>query len=227
MDFVKSIYSLVARRAARRVVVGRLRQRGAPTKGRFTREDVDRILDSAWDRYDERVGKVAPQPTVGSRMNVRLACFTLAFLDELVSAGVERSYGIEIVADAAWSIYSGWAALANLVGRIPGRKRPTLAWVKAGAGSAPPSLSFPFNAPGYVIEPVRSKRGTAFDVVRCPVAEYFRQQGATDLCVAAWCNLDFALGEVTHNTLTRTKTLVEGADRCDFRVLPHDGALPL
>ena len=39
------------------------------------------------------------------------------------------------------------------------------------------SLRFPFNAPGYLIEPVPANSGTAFDVVRCPIADYFRGQG--------------------------------------------------
>ena len=32
-------------------------------------------------------------------MNVRLACFTLAFLQATTAAGVERSYAIELMAD--------------------------------------------------------------------------------------------------------------------------------
>jgi hypothetical protein len=79
-------------------------------------------------------------------------------------------------------------------------------------------LSFPFNAPGYLIEPVAADTGTSFDVVRCPVADYFRGQVAIDLCSASWCNLDYALAELTNEKLVRTKTLVRGDDRCDFRL---------
>lgn len=80
------------------------------------------------------------------------------------------------------------------------------------------SLRFPFNAPGYLIEAVAADSGIAFDVVRCPIANYFRGQGAVDLCSASWCNLDYALAELTHEKLVRTKTLVSGDDRCDFRL---------
>lgn len=80
------------------------------------------------------------------------------------------------------------------------------------------SLRFPFNAPGYVVETVSGVGGTAFDVVKCPVAQYFGGRGAADLCLASWCNLDYALADLTRETLTRTKTLVGGQDRCDFRV---------
>lgn len=39
-------------------------------------------------------------------MNLRLACFTIAFFDALLAAGTEREYAIELVADAAaWKVY--------------------------------------------------------------------------------------------------------------------------
>jgi hypothetical protein len=60
--------------------------------------------------------------------------------------------------------------------------------------------------------------GIAFDVVRCPIANYFRGEESNDLCVASWCNLDYALAELTHEKLVHTKTLVRGDDRCDFRL---------
>jgi hypothetical protein len=96
-------------------------------------------------------------------------------------------------------------SLAFAVGR--GGERPNL------------SLSFPFNAPGYLIKAVSADKGTAFDVVRCPIADFFRAEGAVDLCTASWCNLDYGLAELTHEKLVRTKTLVRGDDRCDFRLV--------
>lgn len=80
------------------------------------------------------------------------------------------------------------------------------------------SLRFPFNAPGYRIESAPAVTGTAFDVISCPVADYFRTEGAVDLCTASWCNLDYALAALTHEKLVRTKTLVRGDGRCDFRL---------
>jgi ubiquinone biosynthesis protein len=149
-------------------------------------------------------------------MNLRLACFTLSFFDELLAAGTDRPHAIELVADAAWGIYRAWARAARLMYR-----RSALGFAPRTIGNDA-SLRFPFNAPGYLIEPVGAPAGTAFDVVRCPVASYFREHHAVDLCLAAWCNLDFPLSALTHQRLVRTQTLVEGADRCDFRVLPQD-----
>jgi hypothetical protein len=56
--------------------------------------------------------------------------------------------------------------------------------------------------------------------VRRPVARYFAAAGAADLRLASWCNLDYALADLTREKLSRTKTLVGGQDRCDFRLSP-------
>ena len=64
MDSVKLVYKPLAARAARRALIGRMRARLSPEKGRFTRRDVTRCLEGAWKRYDTGVGSVRVQPTV-------------------------------------------------------------------------------------------------------------------------------------------------------------------
>ncbi len=220
MDWTRLVYQPFTAWAARRVLVGRLRARQAAERGRFSCANVDNILQGAWARYQQRTPDLPTQPTIGSAMNQRLACFTTAFFDELLAHGVERDYAIELIADAAWRVYRWWATIALATARISPRTRTALGFAKIGDGPGAKSISlrFPFNAPGYLIEPAAAERAAAFDVVRCPVASYFRKNGAADLCVAAWCNLDYALAELTHEKLVRTKTLAGGDDRCDFRV---------
>jgi hypothetical protein len=219
MDYVKFIYRPLAARAARHVLVGRWRAPQSPDRGRFTREDVDGLLKRAWVDYSKRAERVAPEPTVGSRMNVRLACFTMSFFEALRAVGTEREYAISLVADTTWRVYRLWSAIALGLARLRPGKTTSLAFAVSKGGEAPNlSLSFPFNAPGYLIEAVSSDGGTAFDVVRCPIADFFRTEGAVDLCTASWCNLDYALAELTHEKLVRTKTLVRGDGRCDFRL---------
>ncbi len=222
MDIVRIVYRPWTTRVARRVLVGRSRARGAPERGRFTREDVEAFLDVAWKSYDERAPDLPRQPTVGSTMNVRLACFTLSFFDALLAKGVAREHAIELVADAAWGVYSVWGRFASTAARLAPGKASALGFATSGKGGrkGAVSLRFPFNAPGYLIKTVTAERGTAFNVVRCPIASYFRDHGAADLCVAAWCNLDYPLGEMTNQKLVRTLTLVQGDDHCDFRVFP-------
>jgi ubiquinone biosynthesis protein len=220
MDWVRLIYAPLATRAARGVLIGRLRWRQAPEQGRFSRANVDHFLEGAWARYQRGAQDLPPQPTMGSAMNLRLACFTMSFFEELLANGVERDYAIEIIADAAWRVYRVWAKIALAISCFRPRTRTALGFarVDGGHGAKSITLRFPFNAPGYSIEPAVGVSGIAFDVVRCPVASYFRRHGAGDLCVESWCNLDYALAEMTHERLVRTKTLAGGGDRCDFRV---------
>ncbi len=96
MDYVRIIYRPLAARAARQALVGRDRVRQSPDRGRFTRADVDGLLKTAWNHYAERLGDLPAEPTMGSRMNVRLACFTMCFFNAALAAGVERAYAIEL-----------------------------------------------------------------------------------------------------------------------------------
>jgi L-2-amino-thiazoline-4-carboxylic acid hydrolase len=153
-------------------------------------------------------------------MNVRLACFTMSFFNALLAIDTDREYAIELVADAAWKVYRLWSIVALGLARLGTGKKTALAFAvaKRSDHQIDVSLRFPFNAPGYLIKTVPADVGTAFDVVRCPIADYFRKAGTVDLCSASWCNLDYALAELTNEKLVRTKTLVRGDDRCDFRL---------
>jgi len=128
MDYVKFIYRPLAARAAHHVLVGRHRVRRSLDRGRFTRADVDDLLKSAWVHYAERVGKLRPEPTVGSRMNVRLACFTMSFFNALLAIGTDRQYAIELVADAAWRVYRLWSTIALRLAHLTPGKTTALAF---------------------------------------------------------------------------------------------------
>jgi hypothetical protein len=220
MDYVRLVYRPLATGAARHALVGRNRTSGSADRGRFTRPDVDGLLKHAWRLYGDESVTLPVEPTIGSRMNVRLACFTMSFFKALIAAGTERQYAIELVADATWRIYRIWSVIASTLAHLRPGKRTALAFAvgKRGKTGGAVSLTFPFNAPGYVIEVVPVEAGTAFNVLRCPVADYFRTQDAADLCTSSWCNLDYPLAELTGEKLVRTSTLVTGGRHCDFRL---------
>jgi L-2-amino-thiazoline-4-carboxylic acid hydrolase len=220
MDYVEFVYRPLAARAARQALVGRNRAERSPDRGRFTRLDLDALLNTAWGDYAVRVVKLPSEPTVGSRMNVKLACFTMSFFNALLRIGTERAYAIKLVADAVWRVYRLWSSIALGLARVTPGKTISLpfAVINHDDPHGRVSLSFPFNAPGYLIEAAPADGGTAFDVVRCQIANYFRGEAAIDLCSASRCNLDYPLAELTHEKLVRTKTLVRGDDRCDFRL---------
>jgi hypothetical protein len=197
-------------------MVGRQRS-SDPASGRFTPADIDRVVSQAWVEFGDLSKDLPSQPTAGSRLNIRLACLTLAFFRALIEYGVARAYAIELTADLTWSFYRKWGALR----RFLRRGNPLGNFEGLSPGYVVP-LPFPFNPPGYAAHwSPTPEAPIGFDVVQCPVSELFRSHNAADLCVGSWCNLDYPLGEALGLKLTREKTLVEGSDRCTFRWVPQ------
>jgi len=64
----------------------------------------------------------------------------------------------------------------------------------------------------------QSNRKFSFNVFRCRYAEMYLHLGMTELGKMLSCERDFALieGYNPHIHLTRTQTIMEGADICDF-----------
>jgi hypothetical protein len=212
--FFRVVLRYWTHRAARRVIVGRCRSKRAED-GRFTRAEAKELVKDTWRIFEEATSLLPAQPTAGTRLNVRLSCLTLACFEALLRRGIERAYAIEIISDLTWTFYAKWGAL----GRLLGGRGITTHLGHPEVGDTVPLL-FPFNPPGYIAKWVHVEQGVGYDMVRCPVAEYFRNHHAADLCVSSWCNLDFPLGEMLGQKLTRQKTLVLGDDRCTFRWTP-------
>jgi hypothetical protein len=180
--------------------------------GRFTRAEVDKILDEVWHGYDQLAPFIPREPKLGNRMNMLLACITYSCLQVMISTGVERKYAIELIGDMAWKVYERWGRLARFAARMftnepRGQLRMAVNMF----------LRFPFTPPGYRFERVPNQNGISFDMLRCPIAEYFQSQAAADLCINTWCNLDFPLTEMWGGRLDRGKTLAAGDSRCDLR----------
>ncbi len=59
-----------------------------------------------------------------------------------------------------------------------------------------------------------------FDITRCRYAEMYKELGLADLGLILSCGRDFDMieGFNPRMRLARTKTLMEGRDRCDFRI---------
>jgi hypothetical protein len=57
----------------------------------------------------------------------------------------------------------------------------------------------------------------AFDVLACPLADYFREQGVPELTRHAACMHDHHMAGEWGIELVRSQTIAEGAAYCDFR----------
>lgn len=104
--------------------------------------------------------------------------------------------------------------------------------VKSGRALAQKFSGNSFKELRRVVEEVWAKEGTMqiehlhndenslnFDVTHCGYAEMYRRLGIEELGVLLSCNRDFVFMEGFNPKikLTRTKTIMEGADCCDFR----------
>ena len=77
-------------------------------------------------------------------------------------------------------------------------------------------IRFLFTAP-FVHRFLPAQSGVSFNVERCPLADYFKDQGAPELTSHAACNIDYCMAREYGLELHRTKTIAGGADHCDFR----------
>jgi L-2-amino-thiazoline-4-carboxylic acid hydrolase len=198
-------------RMTRRVLTGRLRDTGDPLRGRLTRHEVGVILAGAVVEFARLACGLPDEPTVGSRLCVQLAAWTLALDRALQAHGVTAADSRTLTADVAWAAYRPFVVASALPARL--LVRSPRARLRALARS---QQRFPFNPPGWRFTPAGGSE-SAVDITYCPIADYLLSRDAGSLCVAAWCGQDGPVAERWGAQLRRTGTLATGAAACDFR----------
>ncbi len=144
---------------------------------------------------------------------VQLSALTLAMYEALRVAGQSADGATRLIYEVGWLVYTK-------MGAVP--------WAMAGAFSqdgyeklrfaTTAFRTFPFDSPSYGWQDRAAGPGVvAFNCLKCPVADYFRAQNESDLCVNTWCKLDYPLARQWGAELTRTGTIASGAPMCDFR----------
>ena len=172
MPLFKRIYRYFCLRGARAVLVGRMRDRGNIEKGRFTREDANRIMDKTWVTFDELIDGAPVQKTAGGRRNVTLGVLTLAFYRALRSEVDDRSYTIELTSDFCWYGYEKSLGPSRFVARLRSRDPQTqMNFIMRSA------LRYPFSRPDYDWTVHQDPSAFVVDFHRCPVHDYFKSQG--------------------------------------------------
>lgn len=203
--------SQAVRRLVHRTLTGRLRDSRDVLRGRLTRADVDAIWADTTETYATLARDLPSEPTVGSRLAVRLAAWTLALDRALQAHGTPAADAHALTSDVAWAAYRPAVMVKSFPARVLIRDRRARLAAHLRA-----QQRFPFNAPGWHGEPVGTD-GLAIDMTRCPIAAYLRSRGGADVCVAAWCAQDGPVAELWGARLERIGTLAAGADVCDFR----------
>ena len=180
---------------------------------RFDREEIRALLDDAFARYQAQRADLPDEPSAGGRFMVHLAALTIGLYRALCARDLTEDEARALTADVTARAYAKMAAVPTVLSSIGVRTRRDR--VKRATDLF---RRFPFSAPSYQTADVDAGDDVvAFDVSRCPVADYLRAQGLPGLCIKAWCDLDFALAESWGARLERTTTLADGGERCDFR----------
>lgn len=180
---------------------------------RFGPEQARALLDGALHRARRPEARPAREPTLGGRLMVHAAALTAALYQELTEAGLAPVTARAETTRVTGHIYPRMAQVPWLLARLRGRSAERRLRAATDA-----FRRFPFGPPSYRMRDLPVLPGVvAFDVERCPVAEYFRARGLADVCVEAWCNLDFPLARAWGATLRREQTIAGGATHCDFR----------
>lgn len=180
---------------------------------RFTQARAREILERALLRYDNEVPSLSREENLGGRLMLHCAALTVAVYHELVEEGLGEAEARARTAQVTASIYDEMAEIPWLIARSTARSR--IARLRRATRVF---RLFPFGEPAYRMQDAPSDEHTiAFDVQRCPVAEYFRGRGLAKLCVESFCNLDYPLAARWGSRLDRTKTLAAGDDCCNFR----------
>jgi hypothetical protein len=74
----------------------------------------------------------------------------------------------------------------------------------------------PGNVFGYYVEGQGEEFDCGVDITECPIADFFRAQGASEFAPYV-CLYDFLASKLSGFGLVRTMTLAEGAEKCDDR----------
>lgn len=199
-----------------RALVGRQRSRGRPDAGRFDRGDTKRLARIALRHFDALLASTPDEKTRGARLMIRNGMLSLALYRGLRDMGLSPEYATELCGDFLWAAYRAQVRLQKWFGRLSSRDpRRQMARIQRIF------LRFPLGAPGYEVRARELPDGIAYDILRCPVRDYFAGQGEEALRFfrSSWCTFDYPLAEylVPGGRYERHQTLSEGDPVCDMR----------
>lgn len=175
--------------------------------------NVPEILSATWRRYDTLEAGLPVAETFGAMLTTHLAALTLAVQESLLAQDLSAAEGYQIVYDIGWSIYERMSEVPLLLA-----KTLTSSPQKQMRIATDLFRHFPFGGPAYGWRDVDAGPNIiGFDCTKCPVAKFFKDYNASDLCVQTWCALDYPLAQKWGGHLERTGTIAMGKAHCDFR----------
>ncbi len=179
-------------------------------------EVIQKFTKEIWLEYKQRSTRITKKETFGATVMVKLSLLTLIIYERLISENIEKQDAIQLTSKIIWIIYEKLANRFWMFTRFLSKK-PIIRVKKAIYFFI---NYFPYKSPGYKMEILKTEKNiVAFNVYKCPAAEFFKEHDLSELCVEAWCNLDYPLAEIWNVTLQRQKTIAKGYELCNFKFL--------
>ena len=214
MNFFERWY---AGREIKKTLKGRIRRINQPEKGRFINSDVDKILERTWHNYDELLPHAPKYKKYGNRSLMNSGVFSLALYRVLLDLVKDKTYATQLTADLLWKFYEKSLKSPAVLSRMIYRDREKQMEILGKWGT-----KYRFCPPAYKVE-TRFENATFFmDFYRCPICDYFREQGEEELEFFrnTWCTFDWAAMEAMIEgpvRYERNQTLSAGDQVCDMR----------
>jgi hypothetical protein len=157
------------------------------------------------------LAKKRPRGSFGLSLVLRYMEWDCALYRAARECNVPEAQARQMVAEVNWLAFAPLTTASHKLSRLRSADPlPRARWIL--------DLMFRllFTAP-FQREKFPAADEVAFDVVACPLANYFSEQGVSELTASAACSLDHRMADVWGLTLHREQTLAEGHPRCNFR----------
>lgn len=152
-----------------------------------------------------------PQHSFGVNHFLRFMEWDGALYRALLEHGITREQASRLIEEVNWEIFGAGTSIGFKFTRLRSDKLQTRVQTVLDL-----MFAVLFTKP-FRKHDVASQDGIAFDVVTCPIADYFKQQRLPELTRFAACNLDHQMAQVWGVKLERSQTIAAGDARCDFR----------
>ena len=182
-------------------------------------DTISKLPEEIWSEYRQGLTHLEKKETLGANLVIRFSLLTLIFYNKLIAENVEKQEAIRRTAEITWAIYEKLTDKFWFVTRLFSKK--AIERVKKAIVFS--IKHFPYNRPGYEMEIIKtSDDEIAYNVYKCPAAEFFREHQLSELCAGTWCDLDYSLAEKWNVKLEREKTIAKGDEICAFRFISTD-----
>ena len=169
-----------------------------------------------WRMYRQCSENIVTKETFGATVMVKLSLLTLLIYERLIAENFRKQEAITLTSEILRIVYEKLTNRFWIFTRIFS-KRP-INRVKRAMNFF--IKHFPYKSPGYEMEILKTENNVvAFNVYKCPAAEFFKEHKLSELCVKSWCGLDYPLAEKWNVKLERTKTIAKGNELCNFRFM--------